>query len=317
MNIVCQVCHGDGLEVVLDLGLQPSTERLLEPFELGDDEPKLPLRLGFCPRCRLAQRADQAPQANVESTSLPPSPSDPSQTRELQRFLSGLKGALQPRSAAVVHFPDVTAWGPGRLIEAFASRQNLMLTVAFLQQALHQQGLEAFQVEQCPAEPGLIRVFIGHPGDYPVGDSVARQTGLENERGLGDRAFWSTLAQEVQALRDALLSQIREIRDAGQRLCGYGTSPAGQLLLNHGGLGREGFDALDFVLDPTGRSTGRITPGSHLPLLPVEELEKRFIKVVLLLDSGLEAEALARTESWRAQGGRILNPWVRKKVQIA
>ena len=72
-----------------------------------------------------------------------------------------------------------------------------------------------------------------------------------------------------------------------------------------------------FVIDPTGRSAGRITPGSHLPILPVEELEKRFIKVVLLLDSRLEAEALARTESWRAQGGRILNPWVRKKVQIA
>jgi hypothetical protein len=75
-------------------------------------------------------------------------------------------------------------------------------------------------------------------------------------------------------------------------------------------LGRDGFDAIDFVLDTHPNAAGRITPGSHLAILPVAELEKRFIKVVLLLDPGLEADAQRQTESWQQQGGRIFNPWV-------
>lgn len=58
MNPSCHVCRLDGIPVVLDLGLQPCGERLLEPYELGDPEPRQPLRLAFCPRCQILQRAD-------------------------------------------------------------------------------------------------------------------------------------------------------------------------------------------------------------------------------------------------------------------
>ena len=95
--------------------------------------------------------------------------------------------------------------------------------------------------------------------------------------GLGTWAFWQDFGQRAAAFREQLLHEIREIRGAGQRLCGYGASPSGSLLLNFCSLGRDGFDAIDFVLDPSGAGRGRITPGSHLAILPVEELEKRFI----------------------------------------
>jgi hypothetical protein len=38
-------------------------------------------------------------------------------------------------------------------------------------------------------------------------------------------------------------------------------------------------------------------------------LEKRFIKVIVLLDPRLAPDLERQTEAWRGRGGRILDPW--------
>lgn len=306
MNPRCHLCRADDdLPVVLDLGLQPPGERLLEPYELGDTEPLQPLRLGFCPRCRTLQRADALVEGFPPSDAL----AGLAGLDSLERSLPALKASLESRGAAALHVPDVVALSGVRLFEVLDPRIALLPTIGRLQEALHQHDLEAFQVERCPAAPGLVRVFVGHRGAFPVGQTVAERIGLETDRRLDTLAFWECLGGRIRAFRDRLRAEIRSIRDAGQRLCGFGVSPCGSLLLNHCGLGREGYDAVDFVLDPTGQAVGKLTPGSHLAILPAEELEKRFIKCVLLLDPSLEPEALHRTEAWRGRGGRILDPW--------
>jgi len=305
---------------VLDLGLQPCGERLLEPYELGDPEPRQPMRLAFCPHCRILQRTDPTANGIATVASNISSPTELAETDSLKHFLSGLKAALEPQGAASVQLPQVAELAGGRLFEILHPRHSLLLTVDGLQEQLRRHDLEAFQIEQCPAASGQLRVFIGHRGVFPVGDSVSKTIQFEQTSGLAALAYWEDFGQRVATFRERLLHEIREIRSAGQRLCGYGARPSGSLLLNFCGLGRDGFDAIDFVLDPTGAGRGRITPGSHLAILPVEELEKRFIKVVLLLDPTLATDALSRTDTWCQQGGRILNPWesfdlTRKKVQ--
>lgn len=320
MNAPCRACHLEGLSVVIDLGLQPCGERLLEPYELGDPEPRQPMRLAFCPRCRILQRADTTADGIASASSKASSPTELAETDSLKHFLGGLKATLEAKGAASVQLPHVAELATGRLFEILHPRHSLLLTVDGLQEQLHRHDLEAFQVEQCPAASSQLRVFIGHRGVFPVGDSVSHRIQSEQTMGLGTWAFWEDFGQRVTTFREQLLDEIREIRGAGQRICGYGASPSGSLLLNFCGLGRDGFDAIDFVLDPNGAHRGRISPGSHLAILPVEELEKRFIKVVLILDPNLAADAERQTETWRQQGGRILNPWesftlTRKKVQ--
>lgn len=320
MNAPCRACHLEGLSVVIDLGLQPCGERLLEPYELGDPEPRQPMRLAFCPRCRILQRADTNADGFSPLNANPKASITVAEADDLEGYLSGLKAALELKGAASVQLPDVVDLATGRLFEILHPRHSLLLTVDGLQEQLHRHDLEAFQVEQCPAASSQLRVFIGHRGVFPVGDSVSHRIQSEQTMGLGTWAFWEDFGQRVTTFREQLLDEIRGIRGAGHRLCGYGASPSGSLLLNFCGLGRDGFDAIDFVLDPNGASRGRISPGSHLAILPVEELEKRFIKVVLILDPNLAADAERQTETWRQQGGRILNPWesftlTRKKVQ--
>ncbi len=60
----CRGCgspDGTPLVPVLDLGLSPLANRLPLPDQLGEDEPKFPLDLVFCPRCTLLQITETVP----------------------------------------------------------------------------------------------------------------------------------------------------------------------------------------------------------------------------------------------------------------
>jgi hypothetical protein len=54
-DATCRGCGTVGLEVVLDLGEMPLANGLLTKAELVEPEPRYPLALAFCPRCRLVQ----------------------------------------------------------------------------------------------------------------------------------------------------------------------------------------------------------------------------------------------------------------------
>lgn len=296
----CDLCRIDGIPIVLDLGRQPLGDRLLEPYELGEPEPLQPVRLALCPGCGILQRADPPVEGFATSGACDGS---------LAQTLASLQASIEPGGAAGLDLPDVAALTTSGFHPTFDPRWAFLPTVGRLQEILAARNLEAFQIERCPGAPARLRLFVARRGVFPVAESVVKRIQEEEARSLGTADFWENLGRGVTGLQEWLLGEIRRIRASGQRLCGFGTSACGSLLLNHCGLGREGFDALDFVIDPEGGSVGRLTPGSHLALLPIDELEKRFIKWVLLLDPSMAQSARRLTESWCAQGGRILDPW--------
>jgi len=57
----CASCAARGLLPMLDLGLMPRSDGLLQPCQLGRGEALMPLRLGYCPSCSLVQLLETWP----------------------------------------------------------------------------------------------------------------------------------------------------------------------------------------------------------------------------------------------------------------
>jgi hypothetical protein len=62
----CRSCHQPGLERVLDLGLQPVADWLVEPGTPAGTEARYPLALDFCRGCVLLQLAAFTGEERVE-----------------------------------------------------------------------------------------------------------------------------------------------------------------------------------------------------------------------------------------------------------
>jgi C-methyltransferase C-terminal domain len=75
--------------------------------------------------------------------------------------------------------------------------------------------------------------------------------------------------------------------------------------LSHFGIGAE---SLDFIVDDNPLKQGLVSPMSHIPVLPTEELYRRRPDFVLILAWNFAVPIMEAHQAYVAQGGRFILP---------
>ncbi|AKS30611.1 class I SAM-dependent methyltransferase [Mycolicibacterium goodii] len=175
-------------------------------------------------------------------------------------------------------------------------------TVASATAALATGGLTVVDVEELPTHGGSIRLWA-RP-DAAAGAPSARMTDLlaaEAAAGLHDVAGYRHLQARVENLRHDLLRLLLGYREAGARVVGYGAPGKANTLLNYCGVRS---DLLEYTVDRNPYKHGRFTPGTRIPIHPVERLAQDRPDVIVVLPWNLESEITAQltyTARWGAQ----------------
>jgi hypothetical protein len=169
-------------------------------------------------------------------------------------------------------------------------------------------GMEVTDVERIPIHGGSLRLSAAHAGSRPVSPTVASLLEEERAKGVGTPGYYAAFAERVNGLRAALVRLLGEIRGRGGSIAAYGASAKGSTLLNFYGIGRNAMDCIEFVADRSTAKQGRLTPGSHLPIVGPEELARRRPDYTLLLTWNFAEEILGQQEAYRQAGGRFIIP---------
>jgi 2-polyprenyl-3-methyl-5-hydroxy-6-metoxy-1,4-benzoquinol methylase len=102
--------------------------------------------------------------------------------------------------------------------------------------------------------------------------------------------------------RDALVWYLREQQKSGAKIALYGAGGRACCLINFAGLG----PYLEFIVDDQPEKQGKYMPGSRLPILPGETLEKHPIALCLLaVNAESEEKVIAKHQEYLEKGGRF------------
>ncbi|MBL9171719.1 MAG: methyltransferase domain-containing protein [Verrucomicrobiales bacterium] len=220
-------------------------------------------------------------------------------------FVSGLKRLLKPDGQVILEFPYALDFLENREFDTIYHEHVFYFSLIPLLPLLDRHGLEIFHVERLPIHGGSLRLFAGHRGVRPVKPSVADRLQDETSRGLASARPYEQFAHRVQELKEEVVAELRRLKREGKRLAAYGASAKGSTLLNYFGIGAE---ELDYVVDRSTYKQGRLTPGTHLPILPTEQLLVRKPDYTLLLTWNFADEILAQQSAYRSAGGKFLIP---------
>jgi SAM-dependent methyltransferase len=223
-------------------------------------------------------------------------------------FVAGLAALVKADGRIVLEFPYACDLVEHVEFDTIYHEHVFYFTLTALIPLLARHGLEVFHVERLAIHGGSLRLFAGPKGAHAVQDSVSLLWNEEQEKGVHGPAYYDDFGARVLRLKDDLLKMLGSLRAEGHRLCAYGASAKGSTLLNFYGLGRQGLDWLDFVVDRSAAKQGRLTPGSHLPILPVEQLMTEPPRHALLLTWNFAEEILSQQRAWREAGGRFIVP---------
>ena len=117
--------------------------------------------------------------------------------------------------------------------------------------------------------------------------------------------YYEGFANRVLALKHELLNVLHELKQKGKRIAAYGASAKGSTLLNFFELADETFE---FVADRSTYKQGRLTPGTHIPIVPPKSLVEKMPDYTVLLTWNFADEILAQQKEYREKGGKFIIP---------
>ncbi|HEX9857291.1 MAG TPA: NAD-dependent epimerase/dehydratase family protein, partial [Paracoccaceae bacterium] len=142
-GVCCISCGHKGLQPILDLGLMPRSDGLLDETILGRRESLVPLRLGYCPGCALVQLLETRPPEEMFG-------------EDYLYFSSFSEDLLRHSRENALELIGMRGLGPDHLVVEIASNDGYML------QNFKEKG---------------IRVLGIDPAKQPAG--AAQQKGIE------------------------------------------------------------------------------------------------------------------------------------------
>ena len=142
----CRSCGGSGLTTILDLGLQPIANNLVEREKLFEVEDRFPLRIVFCHGCSLVQIAETIPPTVLFGSSYP--------------YFSSFSPALLAHSRAhAVSLIEERRLGPHSLVVEVGSNDGYLLKT-FVQAGIPVLGIDPSPGPAAEAEHAGIRTRV-------------------------------------------------------------------------------------------------------------------------------------------------------------
>jgi len=226
------------------------------------------------------------------------------QVPDLHDFVGGLATLLAPNGLLTIEFPHVLRLLERNQFDTIYHEHFSYFALAPVGELLGRHGLAIVDVEELSTHGGSLRVHVRH-GEQANEPTPRVAALLEAERGGGvfERATWLAFAEGIDALRRETLAFLETARREGRSVAGYGAPGKATTFLNYCGIGPE---LLPYTVDRNPYKHGRLMPGTHNPIFPVERIAETRPDYIWILPWNLRDEIAAQLEDARSWGARFV-----------
>jgi SAM-dependent methyltransferase len=226
-------------------------------------------------------------------------------------FVSALRILLKPEGSVILEFPYGVDFIEHNEFDTIYHEHVFYFTLTPLVPLFQRHGLDIWHVERLEIHGGSLRLFACHNGARPIQGSVSKLLAQEKRKKIPTKTYYRSFARNIRRIRGDLCKLVRRLKSQGKKIAAYGASAKGSTLLNYFGLGAE---TLDFVADRSTYKQERLTPGTHIPIVPPEALLEQRPDYTLLLTWNFAEEILKQEKEYRKGGAKFIIPIPEVKV---
>jgi len=211
---------------------------------------------------------------------------------DINDFVAGIRLLLKPDGIATLEFPHLARLMEENQFDTIYHEHFSYLSALVVNRIAQAHGLAFVDVEELPTHGGSLRAYLARSESrHVVGPRVTALIEREKTLGLDRIDAYMGFGRRVERTKRDLLSFLIAAKNDGKRICGYGAPGKGNTLLNYCGIGP---DFLDFTVDRNPHKHGRFTPGTHIPIHPVEAIDQAKPDYILILPWNLKDEIVAQ-----------------------
>ena len=229
------------------------------------------------------------------------------QVPDLNDFVAGIAILLVPKGTVTLEFPHLQATMEGNQFDQIYHEHFSYFSLLAIDAIAARHDLVVYDVEELPTHGGSLRVYLRHAAhdDLAVTDAVVALRRREVEAGYADLAVYRAFGAKVAQTKRRILAFLVDAKERGKTVVGYGAPGKGNTLLNYCGIRT---DFIDFLVDRNPYKHGRLAPGTHIPIHPVERLDEVKPDYVFILPWNLKTEITRQMRHIGSWGGRFVVP---------
>ena len=226
---------------------------------------------------------------------------------DLRDFVAGLPLLLKPGGVVTMEFPHLLQLIRGNQFDTVYHEHFSYLSLLAVERVFAASGLTIFDVQELPTHGGSLRIFARHAEDVakPVLAAVHALRDREIAAGLTQVDTYRRFSAQVEETKFKLLEFLIAARRAGKKVWGYGAPAKGNTLLNYCGVRA---DLLQATVDRSPHKQGLYLPGTHIPILGPEAIDRARPDYLLLLPWNLRDEIVGKMVHVRGWGCRFVVP---------
>ena len=172
-------------------------------------------------------------------------------------------------------------------------------------------GLEVIFAQRVSPQGGSIRLVAQKIGGPRKADQTVEELiRVERAAGLDRMETFKAFGQKINLIGAELSKLVRELKQKGASIAGFGAPTKATTLLSHFQLGQ----VLDFLVDENPLKQDLYSPGHHIPVVSAEELYRRKPDYLLILAWNFADNIMERHQAFRANGGRFILPMPEPKI---
>lgn len=220
---------------------------------------------------------------------------------DINDFTAGLKTVLKSDGVVTLEFPHLLRLIEENQFDTVYHEHFSYLSLSTVSRIFEKAGLRVWDIERLSTHGGSLRIYGCHADALRV-TTVAVQEFLADEqnRGLKQLETYQKFQSRADRVKNDLVHYLIEQKRAGKSVAAYGAAAKGNTLLNYAGVKP---DLLTYVCDAAPSKQGKYMPGSHIPILSPEVLQKRRPDIVLILPWNIAEEVVAQNTYVREWGG--------------
>jgi len=224
---------------------------------------------------------------------------------DIQEFVKLVKEILSSKGYFVIEVPYFDNFFSHMEFDTIYHEHLSYFLLSPMCRLFEQYDLQISSVEKVDIHGGSIRVFVQHKGN-PIDSNVKNILEIEKEKGYFIFSSYKSFFKRVKEVKKEFLEILKNAKEKGLKVIGYGAPAKGNTLLCYFGVGTE---LIEYLIDDTPEKQNTLAPGSHIPIVDnsyiINENEET---MVVILPWNFRKEIIKKAENLSGKKFKYIIP---------